>query len=134
MVLLFLLVCFRNRDTLLLLLLPVLFGTLFGLTAMYFLKGQFSLLALGIGAVALGVAMSYVLHVLTHYKYVGNPEQVLREQAKPVCLGCLTTIGSFMGLIFIDTVTGLRIVCRLCYHGHYNLQPHLPTAVAPTGE
>ena len=103
MVLLFLLVCFRNRDTLLLLLLPVLFGTLFGLTAMYFLKGQFSLLALGIGAVALGVAMSYVLHVLTHYKYVGNPEQVLREQAKPVCLGCLTTIGSFMGLIFIDT-------------------------------
>lgn len=103
LVLIFLFVCFRNRDTLLLLLLPVLFGTLFGLSMMYFLKGQFSLLALGIGTVVLGVAMSYVLHVLTHYKYVGNPEQVLRDQVKPVCLGCLTTIGSFMGLIFIDT-------------------------------
>ncbi len=103
LVLLFLFICFRNRDTLLLLLLPVLFGTLFGLTMMYFLKGEFSLLALGIGAVVLGVAMSYVLHVLTHYKYVGNPEQVLRDQVKPVCLGCLTTIGSFMGLVFIDT-------------------------------
>ncbi|MDB9152913.1 MMPL family transporter [Parabacteroides distasonis] len=103
LVLLFLCVCFRNRDTLPLLLLPVLFGTLFGLAMMYFLKGEFSLLALGIGAVVLGVAMSYVLHVLTHYKYVGNPEQVLREQVKPVCLGCLTTIGSFMGLFFIDT-------------------------------
>ena len=103
LVLLFLCVCSRNRDTLPLLLLPVAFGTLFGLAMMYFLKGEFSLLALGIGAVVLGVAMSYVLHVLTHYKYVGNPEQLLRDQVKPVCLGCLTTIGSFMGLIFIDT-------------------------------
>lgn len=103
LMLIFLMVCFRSRDTLLLLLLPVLFGTLFGLAAMYFLKGQFSLLALGIGAVVLGVAMSYVLHVLTHHKYVGDPEQVLRDQVKPVCLGCVTTVGSFMGLIFIDT-------------------------------
>ena len=103
LVLLFLLICFRNRDTLPLLLLPVAFGTLFGLAAMYFLKGRFSLLALGIGAVVLGVAFSYVLHVLTHYKYVGNPEQVLREEVKPVCLGCITTIGSFIGLMFVRT-------------------------------
>ncbi|EJW97289.1 phospholipid/glycerol acyltransferase [gut metagenome] len=103
LVLLFLSVCFRSSDTLLLLLSPVLFGSLFGLALMYFLKGEFSLLALGIGAVVLGVALSYVLHVLTHYKYVGDPEQVLRDQVKPVCLGCLTTIGSFVGLFFIDT-------------------------------
>lgn len=103
LVLLFLLLCFRNRDTLPLLLLPVAFGTLFGLAAMYFLKGEFSLLALGIGAVVLGVAFSYVLHILTHYKYVGDPELVLREEVKPVCLGCITTIGSFMGLVFVRT-------------------------------
>lgn len=103
LVLLFLMVCFRGWDTLPLLLLPVAFGTLFGLAAMYFLRGQFSLLALGIGAVVLGVAFSYVLHVLTHYKYVGDPEQVLRDQVKPVCLGCITTIGSFMGLVFVRT-------------------------------
>ncbi|MCD8289202.1 MAG: MMPL family transporter [Prevotella sp.] len=103
LVLIFLLICFHSRDTLPLLLLPILFGTLFGLAMMYFIKGEFSLLALGIGAVVLGVAMSYVLHVLTHYKYVSNPEQMLRDEVKPVCLGCVTTIGSFMGLIFIDT-------------------------------
>ena len=103
LVLVFLSLSFRRWDTVPLLLLPVLFGTLFGLAAMYFLKGEFSLLALGIGAVVLGVAMSYVLHVLTHYKYLGHVEQMLRDQVKPVCLGCLTTIGSFMGLIFIDT-------------------------------
>lgn len=103
LVLLFIFICFRNADTIPLLLLPVVFGTLFGLAAMYFIKGQFSLLALGIGAVVLGVAFSYVLHIITHYKYVSDPEQVLRDQVKPVCLGCLTTIGSFMGLIFIRT-------------------------------
>lgn len=103
LVLLFIFVCFRNWNTIPLLLLPVAFGALFGLALMYFIKGQFSLLALGIGAIVLGVALSYVLHVITHYKYVSNPEQVLREQVKPVLLGCITTIGSFMGLMFIRT-------------------------------
>ncbi|MCD8282641.1 MAG: MMPL family transporter, partial [Prevotella sp.] len=102
-VLLFLLICFRSPSALLLLLLPVFFGVLFGLAMMYFIKGEFSLLALGIGAVVLGVAMSYVLHILTHHKYTGDTERVLGDEVKPVCLGCVTTIGSFMGLIFIDT-------------------------------
>ena len=102
-VLIFIFFCFRNYNTIPLLLLPVAFGTVFGLAMMYFIKGQFSLLALGIGAIVLGVALSYVLHVITHYKYVSDPVQVLRDQVKPVFLGCLTTIGSFMGLIFINT-------------------------------
>lgn len=103
LVLLFIALCFRRWDTIPLLLLPVVFGTLFGLSVMYFVKGQFSLLALGIGGVILGVALSYVLHVMTHYKYVGDVEQMLRDQVKPVCLGCLTTVGSFIGLIFVRT-------------------------------
>ena len=103
LVLLFLLLCFRRWDTIPLLLLPVAFGTLFGMAMMYFIRGQFSLLALGIGGVVLGVALSYVLHVLTHHHYVSDPEQLLRDQVKPVLLGCLTTIGSFAGLLFIQT-------------------------------
>ncbi len=103
LVLAFLFFCFRRWDAIPLLLLPVAFGTLFALAMMYWLKGQFSLLALGIGGVVLGVALSYVLHVLTHSRYVDNTEQLLRDQVKPVWLGCLTTIGSFAGLIFIKT-------------------------------
>ena len=102
-VLVVLFICMRNWNTIPLLMLPVAFGTLFGLTLMYFIKGQFSLLALGIGAIVLGVAMSYVLHILTHYKYVDDMETVLRDETAPVLLGCITTIGSFMGLIFIKT-------------------------------
>lgn len=103
LVLIFLLFCFRRLDTIPLLLLPVIFGTLFGLAMMYWIKGEFSLLALAIGGVVLGVALSYVLHVLTHQKYVNNVEKMLRDQVKPVWLGCITTIGSFAGLIFINT-------------------------------
>ena len=103
LVLLLIMVCFRRWDTLPLLLLPVAFGTLFAMAVMYFLRGQFSLLALGIGGVVLGVALSYVLHVLTHSRYVGDGEQLLREQTRPLLLGCITTIGSFAGLFFTDT-------------------------------
>lgn len=103
LVLIILVVCFRNYNTIPLLILPVAFGVVFGLAAMYFIKGEFSLLSLGIGAVVLGVAFSYVLHILTHYKYVNNQEKVLTDQVRPISLGCITTIGSFMGLMFVRT-------------------------------
>ena len=92
--------CFRNKSTLLLLLVPVIYGAFFSLSGIYLIKGGMSLMALGIGAIVLGVALSYCLHVLTHYKYVSDPETVLREQTKPVIMGSLTTIGAFMGLVF----------------------------------
>ena len=38
--------------------------------------------------------------MLTQFKYVADAEQVLRAQSKPVCLGCITTIGAFAGLLF----------------------------------
>lgn len=94
---------FRSVRFVALLLLPVTFGTLFGMAAIYLIKGEFSLLALGIGAVVLGVAMSYVLHLLVHSHYVQQPEELLRHQVKPICMGCLTTVGSFVGLFFIHT-------------------------------
>ncbi len=99
----FIMICFKNKSTLILLLSPVIYGAFFALTMMYLIKGSMSLLALGIGAIVLGVALSYCLHVITHYKYVSTPEKVIRDQAKPVFLGCLTTIGSFLGLMFTQS-------------------------------
>lgn len=101
-VILFISLCFRSWNTLSFLLLPIIFGLLCGLSAMYFIHGSFSLLALGIGSVILGVTLSYVLHVMTHCKYVNDMEEMLRQQVKPVCLGCITTIGSFIGLLFVE--------------------------------
>jgi predicted RND superfamily exporter protein len=96
---LLIMLCFRNKSTLPMLLLPVVYGAFFALACMFCLQGMMSLMALGIGAVVLGVALSYCLHVITHYKYLTDPERVLRDQVKPVILGSLTTIGAFMGLM-----------------------------------
>lgn len=95
--------CFKNKSTLPMLMTPVIYGTFFALTCVYFIKGSMSLLAIGIGAIVLGVALSYCLHVLTHYKYVNDPVQVLKDQVKPIFLGCLTTIGAFLGLLFTQS-------------------------------
>jgi len=83
--------------------LPVAYGTFFALACMYWIKGGMSLMALGVGSVVLGVAISYCLHVIIHQRFVGNVEQMLKEESLPVCLGCLTTIGAFIGLLFTQS-------------------------------
>jgi len=82
---------------------PVVYGTFFALTGIYLIQGKMSLMALGIGAIILGVGLSYCLHVLTHYKYVNDPVRVLKDQTIPIFIACLTTVGAFMGLMFTQS-------------------------------
>ena len=96
-------ISFKSRSTLLHLLAPVVYGVFFSLACIKWILGSISIIGLGIGAIVLGVALSYCLHVLTHHKFVSDVETVIREQAKPVCLGCITTIGSFAGLLFTSS-------------------------------
>ena len=83
--------------------LPVLYGTAFAMACMYWIKGYMSLMALGLSAIVLGVAISYCLHILIHFYYVKDVEKMLRDESTPVFLGCLTTIGAFMGLLFTES-------------------------------
>ncbi len=82
---------------------PILYGAAFALACMYWIKGFMSLMALGLGAIVLGVAISYCLHVLIHHYFVGDVEQMLREESTPVTLGCITTVGAFLGLLFTES-------------------------------
>jgi len=83
---------------------PVVYGALFALACMYWIKdGVMSLMALGLSAIVLGVAISYCLHVLIHYYYVGDAEKLLRDESTPVFMGCITTVGAFMGLLFTES-------------------------------
>ncbi|MDR0385685.1 MAG: MMPL family transporter [Prevotellaceae bacterium] len=95
--------CFKNKSTLFYLLAPVTYGTLFAMSIMYFIKGSMSIMALGIGAIVMGVAFSYCLHIIAHYKYLGDSEKVLKDQTTPVILGVLTTIGAFMSLLLTES-------------------------------
>ena len=82
---------------------PVVYGALFSLACIYWIKGYVSLMALGFGAIILGVAISYCLHILIHFYYVGSVETMLREESTPVFLGLITTVGAFMGLLFTES-------------------------------
>jgi predicted RND superfamily exporter protein len=98
-----LITCFKNKSTLFYLLAPITYGVLFAMSVMYFIKGSMSIMALGIGAIIMGVAFSYCLHIIAHYKYIGKAEKVLEDQTMPVVLGVLTTIGAFLSLLLTES-------------------------------
>ncbi len=102
-ILIILCISFKNGHIIWQNLLPVMYGTFFALACMYWIKGGMSLMALGISSVILGVALSYCLHIIVHLHFVGNIEQMLREESSSICLGCLTTIGAFIGLLFTQS-------------------------------
>ena len=102
-ILVFILLCFHDWSFIWQQVVPVAYGTAFAAACMFWIKSYMSLMALGLGAIVLGVAISYCLHVLIHFYYVGDAERMLREESTPVFLGCLTTIGAFSGLFFTES-------------------------------
>jgi predicted RND superfamily exporter protein len=103
LILILLIGCFKNKSTLFYLIAPIVYGVLFAMSVMYFIKGSMSIMALGIGAIIMGVAFSYCLHIIAHYKYVDKPEKVLEDQTRPVILGVVTTIGAFLSLLLTES-------------------------------
>ena len=95
--------CFRSFSFIWKLLIPIVYGMAFSLACIYWIKGGMSLMALGLGAIVLGVAISYCLHVLIHHFFVGDPEKLLLDESTPVFLGCITTVGAFCSLLFTDS-------------------------------
>ena len=95
--------CFRSFPFIWKLLLPICYGVAFSLACIYWIKGGMSLMALGLGAVVLGVGISYCLHVLIHHFFVGDPEKLLLDESTPVFLGCITTVGAFCSLLFTES-------------------------------
>lgn len=91
---------FRNKWSLLWVLAPVLYGGLAAMASMYVLKGDISLIAMGSGAVVLGIALSYSMHVLSHTNHCHDMREVVRELSAPLTIGSFTTIGAFAGLTF----------------------------------
>lgn len=96
-------ICFKRPSYIVAMLLPIAYGTFFSLCVIRLARGGMSLLALGLGAVVLGVALSYCMHVLIHYIYTGDAPGTIRIQTKPVLMGSLTTIGAFVGLLFTQS-------------------------------
>ena len=94
---------FRSLGFITRLLLPIVYGAAFSLACIYWIKGGMSLMALGLGAIVLGVAISYCLHIMVHHFFVSDPERLLTDESTPVVLGCITTVGAFCSLLFTES-------------------------------
>ena len=93
----------KRPSYLMITVMALVFGVITALAGVYLAQTSLSLMSLGIGCIVIGVAFSYVLHVLIHYLYTGSVEDTLKEQSKPVFVGALTTIGAFAGLLFTNS-------------------------------
>lgn len=91
---------FRNPLVTFLIILPVGFGVAFSLSLLFLFKGVVSAIAIGAGAIVLGIAINYSLHFFTHFKHQRNIEEVLKDLTFPMLIGCTTTVGAFLSLMF----------------------------------
>ncbi len=96
-------IVFRRMYSIFLLLLPAVFGVLFALTFISFDQSGVSAIAIGSGAMVMGIALSYSIHILIHLKHVGSVEQLIEELAYPLTVGSFTTVGAFLGLLFTQS-------------------------------
>ncbi|HNW89078.1 MAG TPA: MMPL family transporter [Bacteroidales bacterium] len=110
---------FRNKSTIFMLLLPVVFGALFSLAVISLVSPNISLIAIGAGSIILGVAMNYSIHFYSHYRHVHSVRQVIRELSLPLTLGSITTIGAFLGLLLVrsEVLKDFGLASALCLVG-----------------
>lgn len=91
---------FNNKWSIPLIIVPPVFGALFALAIIVLVKGSVSAIAIGLGSIVLGVALSYSIHVIAHANHIKCPEQIITDLAYPLTVGCITTIGAFVALLF----------------------------------
>lgn len=94
---------FKSVKTVILLILPVIFGAIFALAFLACEGRSISAIAIGAGAIVMGIALSYSIHMISHTNHVKSIEQLIAELACPLSIGSFTTIGAFVGLFFTNS-------------------------------
>lgn len=102
-IIVFISLVFKRKRSIPLIITPVLFGGLFALFLIFFIKGSISAIAVGAGSAVMGIALSYSIHMLAHQNHVSTVQQLIKEIAYPLTVGSFTTIGAFLGLVFTSS-------------------------------
>lgn len=95
---------FRYKRVIPLILLPPILGGIFALGIIALVKGSMSSIAIGAGAVVLGIALSYSIHVISHSNHCDDAKEIINELSYPLTIGCFTTIGAFVALMFTHSM------------------------------
>ncbi|EJL62994.1 1-acyl-sn-glycerol-3-phosphate acyltransferase [Flavobacterium sp. CF136] len=83
--------------------LPTVFGALFAVAFLYFVKEQISAISLGIGSILLGITIDYSIHILTHYKHNSDVKTLYKDITMPLIMSSSTTAVAFLCLLFVKS-------------------------------
>ncbi len=91
---------FKKKRAPFVLMLPVLFGAVFGMAISGLFQTDISGIALGAGAIILGIAIDFSVHFMSHARIHPDMRDNIRSLVAPLTLGALTTVGAFFALRF----------------------------------
>lgn len=83
--------------------LPSVFGALFAVAFLYFVKERISAISLGIGSILIGITIDYSLHILTHYKHNSDVKTLYKDITMPLIMSSSTTAVAFLCLLFVKS-------------------------------
>lgn len=94
---------FKKKRAPVLVMVPVVFGALFSLACIWMIQTSIAVVAIGVGAIVLGIAVNYSLHVFNHYRHTPDIREVIRDLATPMTVGSFTTVGGFLCLQLVES-------------------------------
>ncbi len=95
---------FRNARNLLLIVLSIGWGWIFGLGCLSLVHSNVSVIVIGISSVILGIAVNYPLHLIAHLSHATDKRSALKEIVSPLLVGNITTVGAFLALVPLQSV------------------------------
>ena len=104
LILLILVVSFRNAWNIALIAVSIAWGWLFALAGLSAINSNMSVIVVGISSVILGIAINYPLHLIAHLSHTSDVRKALREILMPLLIGNITTIGAFLALVPLKSV------------------------------
>ncbi len=83
--------------------LPAIFGGLFSLGIMGFIKPEISAISIATAAIILGIILDYSFHFFTHLRHSASVNATIKEISAPLLTGSFTTITAFLALLFANS-------------------------------
>ncbi|MDR2469072.1 MAG: 1-acyl-sn-glycerol-3-phosphate acyltransferase [Tannerella sp.] len=103
LVLALLMYAFRSLRTIWLVFAATLFGAVFALALIGIIRGEVSIIAVGISSIMFGIAVNYPLHFAGHYSHTSHRRTVIKDIIQPLTIGNITTVSAFLSLVFMGS-------------------------------
>lgn len=94
---------FKRLSTPILIFIPVVLGAAVGLATLVLVKDNISAISLGVGAILLGIAVDFSLHVFAHFRAEGSIKKTLQDISTPTIMSSLTTSSAFLCLLYMSS-------------------------------